>query len=166
MKGKLFEFPADKPGTKWIVGLGVAGMVLILLSELWPQKLAATAEQAAPAQPAASDSYEQQMEQRLAQLIAQLDGAGSTQVMVTLSSEEEAVYALDTQQKGEDDLSETHVILGDGTALRETTLTPAVSGVAVVCEGGGDVRVVARITEMLSALLDLPTNRISVQKMK
>lgn len=166
MKGKLFEFPADKPGTKWIAGLGIAGMVLILLSELWPQKAADPAAQPPQTQPVASDSYEQQMEQRLAQLIAQLDGAGSTQVMVTLSSAEEAVYALDIQQKGEDDLSETHVILGDGTALCETTLTPAVSGVAVVCEGGGDVRVVARITEMLSALLDLPTNRISVQKMK
>lgn len=166
MKPKLFEFSADKPGTKWILGLGIAGMLLILLSELWPQAAPEPASQTVQVQPAAVNAYEQQLEQRLAQLVSQMDGAGSTQVMVTLSSAEEAIYAMDTQQKGEDDLSETHVILGDGTALCETTLAPAVSGVAVVCEGGGDVHVVARITEMLSALLDLPTNRISVQKMK
>ena len=39
-------------------------------------------------------------------------------------------------------------------------------GVAVVCEGGGDVRVAARITELLHSLLDLPTNRICVEQRK
>lgn len=147
--------------------LGVAGIALLALSELWPAPQSEPQAASAQAAGTASEqSYEQQLEQRLEDLIAQVSGAGATQVMVTLESTEETIYALDTQQKGESDLAETHVLLGDGSALAETTLTPSVCGVAVVCEGGGDVTTVARITELLSALLDLPTNRISVQKMK
>ncbi len=56
--------------------------------------------------------------------------------------------------------------LQDGSALAETTYLPQVCGVAVLCEGGGDVRVAARITELLHSLLDLPTNRICVEQRK
>ena len=41
-----------------------------------------------------------------------------------------------------------------------------IRGVAVLCDGGGDVRVAARITEMVGALLDLPSNRICVEQRK
>ena len=36
----------------------------------------------------------------------------------------------------------------------------------LLCEGGGDIRVAARITELVSALLDLPSNRICVEQRK
>ena len=49
-------------------------------------------------------------------------------------------------------------------ALAQTVCTPRVCGVAVVCEGGGDVRVAARITELVGALLDVPSNRICVEQ--
>ena len=155
-----------EPGS-WIALLGIIGALLLLLAELWPAPRSAA--QSAVSQPSADTvifSYEQQLEQRLGQLIMQVNGAGNTQVMVTVISGEETIYARDIQQKGEGDTTETHVLTGDGSALPETTLSPVICGVAVVCEGGGDVATVARITEMLSALLDLPTNRISVQKMK
>ncbi len=57
-------------------------------------------------------------------------------------------------------------LLEDGSALAETICLPQVCGVAVLCEGGGDVRVAARITELVSALLDLPSNRICVEQRK
>ena len=56
------------------------------------------------------------------------------------------------------------MLLADGTALAQTVCTPRVCGVAVVCEGGGDVRVAARITELVGALLDVPSNRICVEQ--
>ena len=59
---------------------------------------------------------------------------------------------------------QTHVLLEDGTALAETIYQPQVRGVAVLCEGGDDVGVAARITELVSALLDLPSNRICVER--
>ena len=56
-------------------------------------------------------------------------------------------------------------LLDDGSALTETVRTPAVCGVAVVCEGGDQTHVVAQITEMLSSLLGISSSRISVAKM-
>ena len=47
---------------------------------------------------------------------------------------------------------------------RRTIYLPTICGVAVVCEGGGDVGVQARITSLLSALLDVPSNRICVEQ--
>lgn len=139
--------------------LGVTAMLLILLSEL---RAGSGAETPAASAPDAA-VYQTQLEQRLAGLIAQVEGAGKTAVMVTLETGEERIYALDTQS-GQTQSQQTHVLLKDGTALEQTVYLPRICGVAVVCEGGGDVRVAARITEMISALLDLPSNRICVEQ--
>ena len=142
--------------------LGAAAMLLILLSELLPQQAAPAA-----AENTAQDTtqYRAQLETELEKLIEQMAGAGRTAVMVTLETGAEAVYAVDTQD-GENQSQQTHVLLQDGTALTETTYLPQVCGVAVLCEGGGDVRVAARITELLRSLLDLPANRICVEQRK
>ena len=93
------------------------------------------------------------------------NGAGKTTVMLTLETGEETIYALDTQS-GQMQEQQTHVLLEDGSALAETIYQPQIRGVAVLCDGGGDVRVAARITEMVGALLDLPSNRICVEQRK
>ena len=155
------ELLAKPNRAKLAVALGAAAMVLILLSELLPAPGApavSTPETVSTAAP-----YKQQLEQQLEQLIGQVDGAGKTTVMLTLESGEETIYALDTLS-GQTQSQQTHVLLEDGTALEETTHLPTVCGVAVVCEGGGDIRVAARITELVAALLDVPTNHICVEQ--
>ena len=97
---------------------------------------AKTAANAGSSAAVSETAYREQLETQLKELIEQLDGAGKTVVMVTLESGE------------------------------ETTYLPAVCGVAVVCDGGGDVRVAARITELVRALLDLSANRICVEQRK
>lgn len=143
--------------------LGVLAMLLILLSELFP---AAKTVAPIPADEASRESvYRQQLESQLTTLIEEIQGAGKTVVMVTLESGEERIYATDTQS-GQTQSQETHVLLDDGSALEETVCSPVVRGVAVVCDGGGDVRVAARITELVRALLDIPANRICVEQRK
>ena len=137
-------------------------MLLLLLSELMPTGTEPTAVRSAPQEIAA---YQTQLENRLETLIAQMDGAGKTTVMLTLETGEETIYALDTQS-GQMQEQQTHVLLEDGSALAETIYQPQIRGVAVLCDGGGDVRVAARITEMVGALLDLPSNRICVEQRK
>ena len=113
----------------------------------------------------ALDGVDFQVEQGELCIVVGPSGAGKTTVMVTLESGEETIYALDTLS-GQTQEQQTHVLLDDGTALAQTVCTPRVCGVAVVCEGGGDVRVAARITELLHSLLDLPANRICVEQRK
>ena len=137
-----------------------AAMLLLLLSELLPAT--------PPAEPSAASAsqalvYREQLEAQLQDLIGQIDGAGATAVMVTLETGEETVYATDTQS-GQTQSQETHVLLDDGTALAQTVYYPQVCGVAVVCDGGGDVRVAARITELVRALLDISSTRICVEQ--
>lgn len=154
----------NKNRTALAVTVGVMAMLLLLLSELLPsdntQKTTASTVQTA-----AASQYQAQLEQQLEGLISQLQGAGRTTVMVTLTTGEETIYAVDTQT-GDLQQQETHVLLQDGSALAETAYLPQVCGVAVLCEGGGDVRVAARITELLHSLLDLPANRICVEQRK
>ena len=136
--------------TRLAVLIGGVAMLLLLLSELMPTGTKSAAASTAPQEIAA---YQTQLENRLEILIAQMDGAGKTTVMLTLETGEETIYALDTQS-GQMQEQQTHVLLEDGSAL------------AVLCDGGGDVRVAARITEMVGALLDLPSNRICVEQRK
>ncbi|MBQ7858814.1 MAG: stage III sporulation protein AG [Faecalibacterium sp.] len=157
----------QKADPKLLFGLGIAGMLLLLLSEFWPQQKELPAVQLAESSASGEQLlYEQQLEQRLEQLLGQMAGVGQVQVMVTLSSSEQAVFATDTSYTGSGEAHQDHVLLSNGTALQQTTLVPAVNGVAVICQGGGEITVIARITEVLAALLDISTNRISVQQMK
>lgn len=142
--------------TKLAVVLGTAAMIL-LLSELLPTNAVKKPVLA----PADETAYREQLEKQLQELIEQIDGAGTTTVMITLESGEETVYATDTQS-GQTQSQETHVLLEDGTALAQTIYLPQVCGAAVVCDGGGDIRVAAQITELVRALLDLSANRIVV----
>ena len=154
---RLKDLAQKENRARLAVLLGAAAMLLILLSELFaPSGKTAAA-------PEDDNIYRQQLEQQLCDLIAQVEGAGKTTVMVTLESGEETIYALDTLS-GQTQEQQTHVLLDDGTALAQTVCTPRVCGVAVVCEGGGDVRVAARITELVGALLDVPSNRICVEQ--
>lgn len=140
--------------------LGGIAMLLIFLSELWPQS---TSGEVTEATTLSALEYQTQLEQQLADLIGQMEGAGHTVVMITLESEEEVIYALDTQT-GQTQTQQTHVLLENGTALEETVYLPTVCGAAIICDGGADVRVAARITELVGALLDLPANRICVEQ--
>ena len=135
---RLKDLAQKKNRARLAVLLGAAAMLLILLSELFTPSGKTAAASAAPAD---DNVYRQQLEQQLSDLIAQVEGAGKTTVMITLESGEETIYA-----------------------LAQTVCTPRVCGVAVVCEGGGDVRVAARITELVGALLDVPSNRICVEQ--
>ena len=151
---RLKDLAQKENRARLAVLLGAAAMLLILLSELFTPSGKTAAASAAPAD---DNVYRQQLEQQLSDLIAQVEGAGKTTVMVTLESGEETIYALDTLS-GQTQEQQTHVLLDDGTALAQTVCTPR------VCGGGGDVRVAARIIELVGALLDVPSNRICVEQ--
>lgn len=106
--------------TKLAVVLGAAAMILLLLSELLPTN----AVKAPVLAPADETAYREQLEKQLQELIEQIDGAGTTTVMITLESGEETVYATDTQS-GQTQSQETHVLLEDGTAPELTGLCDA-----------------------------------------
>jgi stage III sporulation protein AG len=89
------------------------------------------------------EEYEKLLEQKLERAISAIDGVGELTIVVTLDSLSETVYA------------------DRGTGVR-TVITPRVRGVAIICEGGGDIIVKQKIVELTSRVLGINTTRISV----
>ena len=105
-------------------------------------------------------------------MVTSINGAGRSKVFVMLDCDYETVYAkngsLSKEPDGSDEKSE-YIILEendreDGLVLR--TVTPRVRGVAVTCEGGGNRAIADAVAEMLSAVLDVGMNHISVAKIQ
>lgn len=150
---------------------GVLGVFLLIAGGL-PFGDSGDASQTAAASPTAqqrSEAYARQLEETLTELIGSIEGAGRTRVAVTLDASAETVYALDETDGGENGQRQLEHILvdtGEGQdALVEMTWEPVIRGIAVVCEGAGDVTVNAQITQAVSVLTGVSTNRISIAKM-
>lgn len=162
--------------------LGLAGIVLIFLSDTLfkPREESAASAGGTKQSATETDAYEKDLEKRLTQMIQNVQGAGKAVVMVTLDTSGETVYARNEKNNTETQSAEsgiqnrkssyeseyTIVDSGNGdTPIVEAQLLPEIKGVAVVCEGGEDITVVSRVTELVSVVLGLSTNRICVTKM-
>lgn len=180
LKWLMSLFQKDgKPG-KWSLWIGALGAVVLLLGGLFTDGKDAETEKISSSISgvSAAEEYEQALEVRLEQLLSHVEGVGEVSVMVTLESTERAVYAqtvqkssdmTQTQQNGGSERSSytaEYVLIendgGDEQALTETTLQPTIKGVAVVCTGAQELYVVSRITELVSTVLGVPSNRICV----
>lgn len=152
----------EKRRVQLLAAVGMAGLLLLAVSEWLPDETAA-----APSAAETQDiDYAAQLEQQMAELLATVEGAGSVRVMVTVSHREKTVYAADTESRADGSAASTPVLVNGNTAgLIETVYAPEVLGVAVVCTGGDDPTVQANITALVQALTDVGTHHITVAKM-
>ncbi len=164
----LEKLRADKKRAAVLL-LCLLALVLLALSEgVRPRAKDETAQALQP------EVYAKQLEARLAELIRSVEGAGKTQVLVTLHTGEETVWARNDTMDSETDASrlrseQTYVLVRSGsdeTGLVLKTITPTVQGVAVVCEGADDPQVHQRITQTVTAALGIGAGHVSVVKMQ
>ena len=117
------------------------------------------------------------LEAHLGDILAQIDGAGRVEVLLTLESGTEQVLARDSETDREASGTDTDlrsssetVIVSRGSSAEEVVvvrqLYPEFRGAAVVCEGAGDPAVCLQITRTVSALTGLGSDRISISQMK
>ena len=90
------------------------------------------------------ESYAARLEAETASLLSSVEGVGRCRVMLTFATGEETSY--------------------HGSSVSSVT-PPRVLGATVVCDGGEDDAVRARIAGMLSSMFDIGKNRISVLKL-
>lgn len=154
-----------------------AGIAALVLSEtVEPSKQTALPETTTADFLDESESYVEELEARLTSIISRIEGVGATEVMVTLESSSEDVYLhnfdygenVEVSGKSNIEQKDEYVIVEDesgekGIVVRVTQ--PKVRGVAVVCDGGGSQLVKSRITEAVTALLDISAARVSVSEM-
>ena len=110
-----------------------------------------------------------QTEQRLAQALSKVDGAGEVTVVLTLAGSGRQVLAQDTttsQQEGGLEDSRTTVVISQGSGVQQTVplqqLSPEFQGALVVCSGGDDPGVRLTLTRAVAALTGLGADKISV----
>ena len=151
-----------------IVCIGLVGIILLPLSELMPQKSDAKQSEKSENTKDIRDSYEEDIEKRLTSIVSSINGAGRTEVMVTLASGDENVYAV--KEKSSDGSKEREYIVIDSdkneSGLLLKVIEPEIRGVAIVCEGADSAKVRQEIISSVSAVLGISTNRISIAKIK
>ena len=88
-------------------------------------------------------TYEAELESRVREILANVEGVGEVEVMIVLkSSEEETVH----------------------TSFSEKSVFPELSGIVVSADGGGSAVVEAEISGAMEALFGLPSHKIKVLK--
>ena len=123
-----------------------------------------------------SQKYIQQTEKELELILEKINGAGKVEVMLTLESSYENVFAKGystKEDKGEKDekkeVLEEYIIIKNGSSNEECLVVkvyePAIKGVAVVAEGADNIKVKNAITQTVCALFNISSARVSVEKM-
>ena len=169
---KIRNFLEKKQNKKLflIILLGAVGILFISLSELVPPD-SEEIEISENDYFKNSREYEEFLEKRIEDEISKISGAGETSVMLTLDSSEEFSYAQNsTEEIFENESARKSEIITVENGSSETpvivkTTEAKIRGILVICKGGDDPFVSEKIIESLRALLDVPSNRISVAKM-
>jgi len=132
------------------------------------------------------DSYERRQEERLKEVLQQVEGVGRTEVMITLQASTEKVVEKDapsrsqtveegdsqggsrTTQEVEREETTVYQEAEDGTRTPYVTkeLEPRVEGVIVIAEGGGSAKVRQNILEAVQALFPVEAHKIKIMKME
>ncbi len=159
-----------------LILLLVFGIILLLFSDLFTVEETKSFEEEI-------DSVEKialEHEKKLTELIARVDGAGKAEIMITMESSGETIYAKtqagDEQVSSDGDNTDTktgysteYIIVedenGNKTALVENEYEPVILGVAVLCEGGDSVEIVSEITELVKVVMGVTSNRVYVGKL-
>lgn len=119
----------------------------------------------------------QTFQQSVADSLAQIEGAGRVEVLLSLEAGEESVYASDVSQStggSSDSTSETYQstmsILSDGSYGETPVLIkskyPTFRGAVILCEGADSDTVRLQIVQAVSALCGISSDHISISKLK
>ncbi len=115
------------------------------------------------------------LEGKIKSFIEKIDGAGKTEVIITLAETKEYIYATDDKdiQKNNDNsddstIQKDYVIIENNNndeGLLIKTIEPKIRGIAISCEGGNSPEVQQQIYSSIRAILDINTSNISISKL-
>lgn len=147
---------------RWTALLLLVGLALLL----WPT--GGTGDNGTPAATERRQQYEydlESLEEKLADTLSQVDGAGKTQVVLTLGTTGSVELA--ENQTSKDGSVETQVVVVKKGSNQEDVVEvaqqyPAFLGALVVSDGGGDPQVKLDLLQAVKALTGLGSDQISI----
>ena len=111
-----------------------------------------------------ADAYAREAEERIAELCGSVRGVSNVHVSVTLSGGYNAVYAQNSQS-GSSGYKNEFVLTGNGSSEKALLIgysVPQISGVGIVCTGGGEAEIRREIIALVGAAFGVSTNKIYV----
>lgn len=155
-KEDLLKFLKNK-NNRLILIILIIG-VAIMLSQSWQSK---------PQTVETADVRRE--EEKLGEILSEIDGAGKVSVMVTYygTSEKDIAYDVKTNSSNGTKTGEDKKAVmsgGEPMIVRETY--PKVKGVIVTAQGAGSAAVRRRLTEAVTAALDIPEYRVCICQSK
>lgn len=123
----------------------------------------------------AEEEEAQDLQTELESILGAMSGVGEVRVLLTVDSDGERKLAQDTDLDYSGDTASPEdysrrsstVLVGGGSeqkAVVVRTMYPTYRGALVVCQGGGNPAVQLAVTQAVSALTGLPTDRVTVAK--
>ena len=177
----------NKPELKKYLNKKTAAVIIalsilaIFASEMWPSGKKASSDTASQAP---ETDFVENTEKRLKALVESIEGTGECEVMVTVNASKENQYATEQKTGGtytDDKNSNGEKTQSQGTAEEKIIITtdkdgnqtplvikeiePTVKGVVIVCKGGDNPVVKARVCEAVSTLLGISISNVCVLKM-
>ena len=140
---------------KIVVFMGLAGILLIMFSELFFSNDNKQKENSIKSENISGnyENYAHDMENQLKRILEKIDGVGKVDVMVTVVGTEEYIYA-----------EEEKIKTGEKQALLKKIVSPEISGVVIICEGGDSNIIKERVYNTISAVLNISSQKIYVTK--
>ena len=176
------------PKNQLLIG-GLAGVLLLVIALPTEQKKQQETElsqgkESGVEQPAANYSgYEKELERKLEEILTAMEGVGKVEVMITLQDNGEQVLEKDISRNSQEVTEEGEVKRNtyesqyqeetvfvkesgnEGQPFIAKESVPAVEGVLVVAEGGGNGKVAKNISDAVFALFPVEVHKIKVVKM-
>lgn len=156
-----------------VFAVGLLGIFLLAISSISDSSANAKQETVSPQeqqqQTNTTADIEKLLEERLESIAGQVRGAGNVRAMVTVRSSGEYVYAENRKTNKDADSSsdDKEIVLyessgGSDSGLVISIRSPDILGVAILCEGGGSAVVKAEITNLVTSLFGIGSDRVYV----
>lgn len=147
-------------------------LLLGLLLMLLPGKATVQNTESAATEPVEVESLSVE-EEKLANLLSKIQGAGAVEVMLSLRTGEHTIYQTDTQRQtgSEEETLRQETVLyaagsGQQSALIQQVQAPVYQGAIILCQGAGNPEVKLALVEAVSSITGLGADRITVVKMQ
>lgn len=182
---KFKNFSSGDKKIKLITIVGLIGITLIFISSFDFGKNSKPKENINNSNVITEEQYVSKLEKKILELVQNIQGVGTTKVMITLENGVENVYVNETKKESDktqdntsdqknkitqsDNLEQKIIIVDTGNgkkeALIKTQLQPKVKGVVIVCQGGSDLNVKQNVTDAVKIALNITSNRVFVTQL-
>lgn len=157
-----------------VIAIGLLGMIILVSGSMSErEKKSDLSDNAVPdsEKTLTASDIEEMLENKLTAIISDISGAGAVNVMVTVNSSGEYVYAENSKTKNGSDSSssDSEIVIYESADKGDNGLvvsvkSPEILGVAVLCEGGESSVVKAEIVNLVTSLFGIGSDRVYVGK--